>query len=292
MRKTLDSVISQSILPTKWIIVDDGSTDETPDIIAEYTRKHDWISVVTNENRGARAVGPGVIEAFYKGYDTINPKDFDYICKLDMDLILKPDYFKLLMQEMVKNPRLGCFSGKPYFIENDREVSEKCGDEMCVGASKFYRLECFEEIGGFGREVMWDAIDCHKARYLGWIARSSDDETIRFIHLRPMGSSQKGILTGRMRHGYGQYYMGSSILYFMATAVYRMVRPPYIIGGFAMAWGFLKSLLTREARQRDKELIKFIRSYQRRALIVGKKKAVDEINQAKLTLWKRKHENA
>ncbi|MEZ5756631.1 MAG: glycosyltransferase family A protein [Emcibacteraceae bacterium] len=289
MRQTLDSVAGQSILPEKWVIVDDGSTDETANILSEYAEKYTWISVITNENRGARAVGPGVIEAFYKGYDSINPAEFDYICKLDMDLILPSDYFKILMEKMAENPRLGCFSGKPYYMDGDRQVSEKCGDEMCVGASKFYRRQCFEEIGGFVREVMWDAIDCHRCRFLGWIACSSDDPKIRFIHLRPMGSSQNGILTGRMRHGYGQYYMGSSILYFMATAAYRMVRPPYIIGGLAMAWGFIKSMICRKPQQSDRKLISFIRKYQRRALVVGKKRAIDEINDAMKPKWEQAH---
>ena len=121
-----------------------------------------------------------MIEAFYKGYDTVNASDYDYICKLDMDLILPPDYFKNLMDEMVRNPRLGCFSGKPYYIVDGKQISEKCGDEMCVGASKFYRRQCFEEIGGFVREVMWDAIDCHRCRFQGWIAKSSDDRKYSF----------------------------------------------------------------------------------------------------------------
>ena len=289
MRQTLDSVVVQSVLPKKWIIIDDGSTDDTPDIIKEYADEYSWIECIKNEDRGARAVGPGVIEAFYKGYDTLDGTEYDYICKLDMDLILPPDYFKNLIAEMKAIPRLGCFSGKPYYISDGKKISEKCGDEMCVGASKFYRKQCFDEIGGFVREVMWDAIDCHKARFLGWIARSSDDEAIRFIHLRPMGSSQKGILTGRMRHGYGQYYMGSSFLYFLATAVYRMMRPPYIIGGLAMAWGYTKSFMSGADQQQDKKLIEFIKRYQRRALVVGKKQAVEEINTRKEALWNRSH---
>lgn len=290
MRKTLDSVAAQRILPARWIIVDDGSTDDTPEILAEYASKYDWITVVHNQNRGARAVGPGVIEAFYKGYDTVDAADYDFICKLDMDLILPVDYFKLLMEEMHKNPRLGCFSGKPYYLSDGQMISEKCGDEMCVGASKFYRRWCFDEIGGFVREVMWDAIDCHRARSLGWLACSSDREEIRFIHLRPMGSSQKGILTGRMRHGYGQYYMGSSFIYFAATAIYRMARPPYIIGGLAMGWGYLKSSLSGAEQQEDKKLISFIKRYQRRALIVGKQKAIAEINEANQHSWERNHD--
>ena len=88
MRQTLDSVVAQTAQPTKWVIVDDGSTDDTPNILADYARQHSWIEVVTRADRGKRAVGPGVIEAFYAGYETIQPQDFDYVCKLDLDLVL------------------------------------------------------------------------------------------------------------------------------------------------------------------------------------------------------------
>ena len=94
MRQTLDSVIAQSIRPARWIIVDDGSTDETPQILAEYRAQHNWIEVVTRNNRGRRSVGPGVIDAFYAGYETINPDDYDFLCKLDLDLRLPPRYFE------------------------------------------------------------------------------------------------------------------------------------------------------------------------------------------------------
>src|SRR5690242_13079304 len=90
MRKTLDSVVGQSVRPTKWIIVDDGSSDRTPEILRDYCSRFDWIEVVTRANRGSRSVGPGVVDAFYAGYDSINPSDYDYLCKLDLDLILPP----------------------------------------------------------------------------------------------------------------------------------------------------------------------------------------------------------
>ena len=96
MRQTLDTVIAQSIRPTMWVIVDDGSTDETPQILADYTSRHDWIKIVTRADRGRRAVGPGVIEAFYAGYEAINPDDFDYLCKLNLDLRLPQRYFEIL----------------------------------------------------------------------------------------------------------------------------------------------------------------------------------------------------
>jgi biofilm PGA synthesis N-glycosyltransferase PgaC len=277
MRRTLDSVIAQTLRPAKWVIVDDGSTDATPEILAEYAAKHDWIEVVKKPDRGERAVGPGVIEAFYFGFERVRMEDYAYLCKLDLDLDLPGRYFETLVERMEKNPRIGTCSGKPYFRSGDRMISEKCGDEMSVGMTKFYRVDCFRQIGGFVREVMWDAIDCHKARQLGWIAVSWDEPGLRFEHLRPMGSSQQSIHVGRRRHGFGQYYMGSDPLYFAATAVYRMAHPPYVTGGLSMLAGYLGAWARRDRQHDDPELRAFIRAYQRRALLKGKARAVAEI---------------
>ena len=290
MRRTLDSVLAQSILPALWVIVDDGSTDSTPEILAEYAHKYPFVSVVKRDNRGHRSVGPGVIEAFYEGYDSIDLEEFDFICKLDLDLDLPVQYFEILLNRMADNPRLGCCSGKPYYVEKTTGelVSEKCGDENSIGASKFYRKECFLQIGGFVRQVMWDGIDGHRCRSLGWIAQSWDDPKIRFIHLRPMGSSQKGILTGRMRHGFGQYFMGTSLIYMTIAATYRMIRPPLIIGGIAMWWGFVWSILCRKERYDDPALRSFIRKYQWACLIRGKETATGTLNDKQGMVWKTK----
>jgi glycosyltransferase involved in cell wall biosynthesis len=277
MRRTLDSMVAQSEPPALWVIVDDGSTDETPAILNDYASRHSWIRIVQKPDRGHRAVGPGVIEAFYHGLDTVALADFDYLCKLDLDLDLPPRYFEILMDRMEADPRIGTCSGKPYMRVKDALVSERRGDEMSVGMTKFYRRDCFEEIGGFVREVMWDAIDCHKARQLGWRAVSWDDPDLRFEHLRPMGSSQSGIHTGRRRHGFGQYYMGSSLPFFAATCVFRMLEPPYVTGGLSMMAGYLGALLRGEKQHSDAELVAFIRDYQRRALFKGKARAVAEI---------------
>ncbi|WP_435312741.1 glycosyltransferase [Primorskyibacter sedentarius] len=277
MRRTLDSVVAQSVTPAKWIIVDDGSTDATPEILSEYAAQHDWIQVVTKPNRGARAVGPGVIEAFYFGVEQVDLSDYDFSCKLDLDLDLPPRYFEILMERMNANPRIGTCSGKPYVRRGAELVSERRGDEMSVGMTKFYRRACFEDIGGYVREVMWDAIDCHKARQKGWIAVSWDDPELRFEHLRPMGSSQTSIYHGRRRHGFGQYFMGSDPLFFAATCVFRMAEPPYVLGGLAMAQGYIASWLRGDRQLDDPELRKFIRAYQRRALFKGKSRAVAEI---------------
>lgn len=278
IRQTLDTVITQSVRPAKWIIVDDGSTDETPQILAEYRKKHDWIEVVTRRDRGRRSVGPGVIEAFYAGYETIRPDDYEYLCKLDMDLQLPPRYFETLMERMAANQRIGTCSGKAYIGKDGDFVNENHGDETSLGMTKFYRVTCFKEIGGFVHEVMWDGIDCHHCRMRGWIACSWDEPELRFIHLRPEGSSQQSVYTGRMRHGYGQYFMGTGILFMLASAIYRLNEKPYVLGSLAILWGWLKSALQGKPRYEHAEFRKFLRRYQWRALLVGKKRAIEEIH--------------
>jgi len=286
LRRTLDSVLAQSCPPALWIVVDDGSTDDTPRILAEYAARHPVIRVVGKPDRGHRAVGAGVVEAFYAGLAHVDMGQMDYICKLDMDLDLPPRYFETLMLRMEANPRLGSVSGKPYFRTATGEwVSERCGDEMSVGMAKFYRTTCFEDIGGFVSQVMWDGIDCHKAREKGWVVCSLDEPELRFEHLRPMGSSQQNILVGRARHGFGQYFMGSDPIYFTATAVYRMTRPPYVVGGLAMLWGYFKARLQRNPQLDDPALRDFIRRYQRRALLHGKAKVIAELEAEGQAAW-------
>ena len=287
MRKTLDSVICQTVKPSLWVIVDDGSTDETPNILAEYAAQYAFIKIIHRDNRGYRSVGPGVIEAFYAGYDTVQLENFDFICKLDLDLELPTHYFEILIQRMCENPRIGTCSGKPYFVDKQsgKLISEKCGDENAIGASKFYRTECFKQIGGFVRQVMWDGIDGHRCRMFGWIACSWDKPDLRFIHFRPMGSSQKGILSGRMRHGYGQFFMGTDLIYITISAFYRMTRPPLIIGGLAMWWGFVKSMLLGKDRLDDPAFRKFLRRYQWYSLLRGKARATDLLNEQRAQYW-------
>jgi poly-beta-1,6-N-acetyl-D-glucosamine synthase len=292
-RRTLDSVTSQTLPPALWIIVDDGSTDQTPQILAQYAARFPYIRIIRRENRGRRSVGPGVIDAFYAGYDTIDPPAFEYICKLDLDLDIPPIYFEAMIQRMEANPRIGTCSGKPYFHGPDaRLISEACGDEMSVGMIKFYRTECFEEIGGFVREVMWDGIDCHRSRMLGWIACSWDEPELRFTHLRPMGSSQQSIWTGRKRHGFGQYFMGTSLSYMTASALFRMTRPPIVLGGLAMWWGYVASAFSRKPRYDDLKFRRFLHGYQRDCLIFGKAKATSRLNQQQHAVWDARERSA
>ena len=297
-RRTIESVLAQTIQPALWVIVDDGSSDETPAILAEYAAKVPCMRIIRRADRGDRKLGGGVIEAFDAGYETINPDEFDYVCKFDLDLDLPPRYFETLIERMEEDPRIGTCSGKPYFRkdgpaektqypidESNGFVSEKCGDENSVGMIKFYRTACFRQIGGFVRMLMWDGIDCHRCRMNGWVAVSWDDPQIRFEHLRPMGTSHKNWWTGRVRHGVGQYYMGTAPSYMLASALYRMTRPPIFVGGLAMLWGYIKSWLTQAPRYGDEAFRQFLRAYQRDCLLRGKAAATEALNRSQARMW-------
>jgi poly-beta-1,6-N-acetyl-D-glucosamine synthase len=281
MRRTLDTVAAQTVPPALWVVVDDGSTDRTPEILEEYREKLDYLRVARREDRGARAVGPGVIEAFYAGLETVDLDGFDYVCKLDLDLDLPAVYFERLIEAMEADEHLGTCSGKPYFPhpETGELISEHCGDEMSVGMTKFYRTSCFHEIGGFVREVMWDGIDCHRCRMLGWRAASWDAPEIRFVHLRPMGSSHQSLWVGRKRHGFGQWFMGTGPVYMIASSLFRATKRPFIVGGLGMLVGYLGAMLRRVPRYADREFRRFLRRYQWGCLLHGKDKATRRLDE-------------
>jgi poly-beta-1,6-N-acetyl-D-glucosamine synthase len=273
-RRTIESVLRQTKPPDVWIVVDDGSTDGTEAILEEYARTVRYLRVVRLRRPGGRRVGRGVVEAFNAGLRCVEPRQFKYLCKLDLDLELPPGYFEGLIRRMEADPRLGTCSGKAYYrSRGNLLVSEGVGNEMSIGATKFYRTDCFLDIGGFVPEIMWDGIDCHRCRMKGWSARSFSDVELRFLHLRPMGSSQGGLWSGRWRHGLGQWFMGTGFIFMTTSAIYRMTRRPFIIGGLAMWLGYLAGLVTRAPRYADPEFRAFLRRYQRNCLLVGKRRA-------------------
>ena len=177
---------------------------------------------------------------------------------------------------MALQPKIGTCSGKSYVAQGGKPVCEQHGDENSLGMTKFYRVSCFTAIGGFVREVGWDGIDGHMCRMHGWDAISWDEPALRFTHLRPMGASHKGIITGRVRQGFGQYYMGTSLWYLAASAISRVGRPPYIVGELAVLWGWIEGALRGRPRYANPAYRKFLRRFQMRALLVGKKRATQE----------------
>lgn len=279
IRRTLESTCKQTLPPALWVIVDDGSTDETPEILAEYAARYPFVRVVRRKDRGARAVGPGVIEAFYEGLSHVDLDQFDFVTKFDGDLELPERYFERSVERMETDLLLGNISGKLFERRSDGSLfEERTGDENAVGPVKFYRTRCFKEIGGFVHEVAWDGIDGHICRLNGWIAESVDDPEMRIIHLRPMGSSQQNIRIGRIRWGRGKYFMGSAWYYMLASAVYRSLEPPYLYGGFGICYGYFKAMLTGHRRYENPAYRRYLRKFELSQLVLGKRRALDREN--------------
>lgn len=269
IQNTLRSIASQTILPTECVIVDDGSLDATSAIADDAAAKYPWATAVHREDRGDRKVGGGVVEAFYAGYDTLRTQDYHYICKVDADVTIPNDYFENIMQKMEQDPRLGSASGKVFNPSQGKLFEERIIDEQVSGAVRFYRRQCFEDIGGLVPAVMWDGIDFHRARMCGWKTRSFRDKNLRILHHRLMGSSYRNVYHGRLRWGHGQWFMGTHPLYIIASGVYRMRERPFIMGGLLIIAGFFAGMIKREPRYDDLAFRAELRRWQFRRLGLG-----------------------
>jgi glycosyltransferase involved in cell wall biosynthesis len=269
LQGTIDSIVAQKLKPVEWLLVDDGSTDDTYAIAERASREHPWIRVIKRQDRGVRAVGPGVVEAFYFGYDQILTTDYDFICKMDGDIEIGPDYFSTLVDYFEKDPQLGAASGKIFLEEGGGLVEERASDEMVAGMVNFYRRQAFQAIGGFVRQVHWDGIAYHKARITGWRTRSIRNPKLAIIHKRLMGSSHQGIWHGRMRWGRGQYFMGTHPVYIIPMGVYRMAEKPFVIGGLGIICGYFKALLEGMQRYEDPGFRESLHAWQFEKLKIG-----------------------
>lgn len=245
LTRTIESMVTQNICSTEYLLVDDGSTDRTLEIIKEAAQKHPWIHYIRRPDRGERKVGPGVVEAFYDGYNAVRTKEYDYIGKMDGDISFGPRYFETIFEKFDSDPYLGAASGKLYLDLGDGKLAEeRHADEMVFGGMQFYKRKCFEDIGGFVRQVMWDGIAFHRSRMEGWRTRSFRDPELMIYDHRQMGSSDKSVYHGRIRWGWGQYFMGTHPLYILAVGLYRMLERPFIIGGILIVLGFIKGWIT------------------------------------------------
>ena len=261
LERTITCVETQTRPPDLWVVVDDGSRDRTPEILAEAARRLPWLRVVRRDDRGERRLGGGVIEAFDEGLASVDI-DYDFVAKMDVDLEFSPDYIECLLGHFERDPRLAAASGKVFREENGRLVEEYMIDEMVAGQFKFYRRTAFERIGGFVREVMWDGIDFHRARMHGYRTASLHDTELRILHLRLMGSSDRGVYRGRLRWGRGQWYMGSSFPYVLASGLFRMTEKPYGVGGALIIVGYLRAALERAPRYPDPDFRRELRRWQ------------------------------
>jgi biofilm PGA synthesis N-glycosyltransferase PgaC len=272
IQMAIDSLVNQTVRPVEYLIIDDGSTDNTAEIVKAAAKKHPWIHYKYKEDRGERKVGPGVIEAFYVGYRRLLRKDYDFIGKVDGDLSIGPKYFETLFEKFKIDPLLGAASGKLFLeLDSGKLVPERHSDEMVVGGMQFYRRKCFESIGGFVPQVMWDGIAYHRSRIEGWRTQSFHDENLIIRDHRIMGSSYKSIYHGRLRWGWGQYFMGTHPVYILAVAFYRMFERPFFLGGLCILFGYLKAWITGCERFDSPGFRKSLHAWQFERLKLGKR---------------------
>jgi glycosyltransferase involved in cell wall biosynthesis len=269
IQQTLDCIARQSLRPYECVIVDDGSKDNTGEIADNAAAQHDWIHVVHRSDRGSRHVGGGVVETFYAGLDAVNHTDYDFLCKIDGDVTFSDTYFERLIEKMEADPQLGGASGKTFNPVDGTLIEERMIDEMVAGQVNFWRRACWEQGGGYVREVMWDGIVFHRARMNGWKTASFRDDDLTILHHRLMGSSHRNVIHGRMRWGRGQWFMGSHPLYIIASGAFRMRERPYILGGFCIIAGYFRAQITGVERYGDPEFRAHLRAWQLQRLGLG-----------------------
>lgn len=256
---TIEAVVKQSVKPSEWIIVDDGSRDGTPAIVEQYAALYQWIRPVVRRDRGYRYSGAGVVEAFYDGFHTLQTHDWDFLVKLDGDLDLPPDYFEKAFEHFQAEPRLGIGGGSLYHIINGVPKLEKGPRFHVRGATKIYRKDCWKAIGGLQIAPGWDIVDEVKANMLGWLTESFED--VRAVHHRFTGTAESR-WKNLVKNGKAYYFAGYHPLFLAAKCAYRLADEPYIVGSFAMAVGFLSGYLKRTPKIDDPALIHFLRHQQ------------------------------
>ncbi len=205
--RTLDSLVNQTLLPSRLVMVNDNSTDKTQEIVKAYTEKHPWISLVNSTSSNKHLPGSKIINAFYKGFETLDD-DYDIICKFDADLIFPNNYLEILSNHFKSEPKLGMVAGLCYIEKNKEWVLESLTRKDHIrGALKAYRKECFLQIGKLKPSMGWDTVDELLAKYYGW--NIFTDETLHVNHLKPTGKDYhktskflQGEAMYKMRYGF------------------------------------------------------------------------------------------
>jgi biofilm PGA synthesis N-glycosyltransferase PgaC len=262
---TIQSMIKQIVLPVRWVIVNDGSTDATSDIVRPYLADHPWIDLVDLPVRRERNFAAKVY-AFNAGRERVNDLEYEVIGNLDADVSLDEDHFEFLLEEFRKNPRLGVagtvfeehgYSSATDSFEGKNHVSGQC---------QIFRRTCFEEIGGYRANkaggIDWMAVTT--ARMMGWTTQSFREKS--FFHHRTMGTAERGRLASSFSYGEKDYYLGGHPVWEIFRVAYRMTKRPYLLDGIALGSGYLWALLRRTERPVSNELMRFHRKEQMQKL--------------------------
>lgn len=255
IEQTIKSVIGQTVLPLKWVIISDGSTDDTDDIVKKYASEHKWIELVRMPERGDRHFA-GKVYAFNAGYAKVRELSYDIIGNLDADISFDSDYFEFLLNKVKDNLRLGVV-GTP-FVEDSAHYDYRFTNiEHVSGACQLFRRECFEDIGGYVPLKVGgiDLLAVLTARMKGWQTRTFTDKTCE--HHRIMGTANRGKMLSLFRGGYHDYLMGVDLIWQFFRSVYQMSKKPLVVGGCVLVAGYLWAMLTCADKLVSKELIEF-----------------------------------
>jgi glycosyltransferase involved in cell wall biosynthesis len=268
LETTIQSVIQQTVRPAQWILVDDGSTDATAEIISRYAKLHSWITPVHRpnrdeerriRNRGTRARQAKEIEAFYGGYRQLTATDWEYLAKIDGDVGFEPNYFERCFAEFGTNPKLGIGGGVICNFVDGRMQPESTPRFHVRGATKIYRRGCWDAIGGVIQGAGWDTLDEVKANMLGWQTRTFPD--LKVAHYRFTGTAN-GAWNNAVKNGLWSYIAGYHPLFMLGRCTKRVFQRPYLVGAIGLLWGFLVGYLQGIPQTEDKALIHYLRRQQ------------------------------
>jgi biofilm PGA synthesis N-glycosyltransferase PgaC len=264
IKNTLESMVKQSIIPVEWIIVNDGSIDNTGEIINGYAKRYSWIRTIHRSNRGYRKPGGGVIEAFHAAYVSIKSKEWDYIVKLDGDLSFEKDYFENCFSRFRDNPKLGIGGGMIYHYVDGELKLEKQPLVHVRGATKIYKRQCWDSIGGLLEAPGWDTIDEMKANMLGYETQSFKE--LRIVHHRHTGTAVSK-WANSLKDGRADYITGYHPVFMLLKCLKRLLHKPYVVGAAGLFCGYLGGYLARIPQVDDKALIAYVRQQQLRKLL-------------------------
>jgi biofilm PGA synthesis N-glycosyltransferase PgaC len=260
IEETIKCVVRQTQKPLKWVIVSDGSTDGTDEIVKSYAAEYPWIELVRRPERAERHFA-GKVLAFKEGYARVQSLDYDVIGNLDADITFEPDYFEFLMGKFADNPRLGV-GGTPFREGGEHYNYNFTSIEHVSGACQLFRRQCFEEIGGYvpikGGGI--DLVAVTTARMKGWHTRSFPETSCE--HHRVMGTASHGKVKAALQGGRRDYVLGVHPLWELTRSIYQMTRKPVLVGGCSLLCGYAWAMVTRSQRPISQELVAFRRREQ------------------------------
>lgn len=264
IEQTIKSVIAQTILPLKWVIVSDGSMDGTDNIVKKFAAEHPWIELVRMPEREERHFAGKVI-AFNAGYSKVKDLNYDIIGNLDADITFDDDYISFLLGRFAENPRLGV-CGTPFREEFQQYDYRFTSIEHVSGACQLFRRACFESIGGYVPLKVGgiDLVAVTTARMEGWQTRTFIEKTCE--HHRKMGTASQHKLMAGFKGGYHDYLMGVDVIWQFSRSVYQMRNKPFLVWGCFILMGYLWAMLKGVERPVSKELVAFRKKEQRQRL--------------------------